>query len=104
MKPLNINIDNFTEEVINSQRPVLVDFWASWCGPCKMLAPVIDEIANEKDDFKFVKINVDEENELATKFDIKSIPTLVIIKNGEEVDRISGFMPKSNILQFLGEA
>ncbi len=104
MKPLNISIDNFTEEVINSQRPVLVDFWASWCGPCKMLAPVIDEIANEKDDFKFVKINVDEENELATKFDIKSIPTLVIIKNGEEVDRISGFMPKSNILQFLGEA
>lgn len=103
MKPLNISIDNFTEEVINSQRPVLVDFWASWCGPCKMLAPVIDEIANEKDDFKFVKINVDEENELATKFDIKSIPTLVIIKNGEEVDRISGFMPKSNILQFLGE-
>ncbi len=104
MKPLNISIDNFTEEVINSQRPVLVDFWASWCGPCKMLAPVIDEITNEKDDFKFVKINVDKEEELAMKYDIKSIPTLVIIKNGTEVDRISGFMPKTNILQFLGEA
>ena len=104
MKPLNISIDNFTEEVINSQRPVLVDFWASWRGPCKMLAPVIDEIANEKDDFKFVKINVDEEEELAMKYDIKSIPTLVIIKNGTEVNRISGFMPKTNILQFLGEA
>ena len=104
MKPLNISIDNFTEEVINSQRPVLIDFWASWCGPCKMLAPVIDEIANEKDDFKFVKINVDEEEELAMKYDIKSIPTLVIIKNGTEVNRISGFMTKTNILQFLGEA
>ena len=104
MKPLNISIYNFTEEVINSQRPVLVDCWASWCGPCKMLATVIDEITNEKDDFKFVKINVDKEEELAMKYDIKSIPTLVIIKNGTEVDRISGFMPKTNILQFLGEA
>ena len=103
MKPMKITAANFEVEVLQSQRPVLIDFWAQWCGPCRMLAPTLDELANEADRFKVVKINVDEEEELATRFGILSIPTLVVMNHGEEVSRATGVMPKTAILQLMGD-
>ena len=83
MSVINITKDNFANEVVNSEKPVLIDFWASWCGPCRMVSPVIDEIASERGDIKVDKINVDDQPELARQFGIMSIPTLVVMKNGE---------------------
>lgn len=101
MKVLKINNSNFEEEVIKSEKAVLVDFYAEWCGPCKMLAPVIDQIAIENEDIKVVKINVDEAKELAEKYGVMSIPTLVVIKNGEEIKRKVGLASKSEILSMI---
>lgn len=94
--------DNFESEVLNSQLPVLIDFYAEWCGPCRMLGPVIDEIAEEATDFKVGKVNIDEQPELATKYQVMSVPTLVIIKNGEVANRVTGVTPKQKILEMLG--
>ena len=87
MPAMNINKNNFQNEVMNADKPVLLDFWASWCAPCRMVVPIIEEIANEREDIKVGKINVDEQPELASKFGIMSIPTLVVMKNGKIVNR-----------------
>ena len=101
MKPITITKENFEAEVKNSEMTVLLDFWAEWCGPCRMLAPTIDEIAAERDDIKVGKVNVDNDPELAKQFGIFSIPTLVVIKNGEVVSQNAGVRPKSAILASL---
>ncbi|MGN1189767.1 MAG: thioredoxin [Candidatus Ornithospirochaeta sp.] len=101
MSAININRDNFTLEVLNSDKPVLVDFWAPWCGPCRMLAPIVEEIANERSDVKVVKINVDENQDLAMEFGVMSIPTLVVIKEGKIVNQAVGARPKAQILSML---
>ena len=98
---LNINKNNFEQEVLNSDKPVLVDFWASWCGPCRMIAPFVEEIANERSDIKVAKINIDEEPELAVKYQVMSIPTLLVIKDGKVVNQAVGAMPKDRILNLL---
>lgn len=105
MSVININKHNFQDEVMNADKPVLLDFWASWCGPCRMVSPVVDEIAAERGDVKVGKVNVDEQPELAGQFGVMSIPTLVVIKNGRIVNQAIGAMPKSAILELLqGEA
>ena len=101
MSAININKNNFQNEIMNSEKPVLLDFWAPWCAPCRMLAPVVEEIANERADIKVGKINIDEQSELANKFGIMSIPTLVVMKNGKIVQQISGVRPKNAILEML---
>ena len=101
MSVLNITKSNFQQEVIESDIPVLVDFWASWCGPCKMLAPIIDEIAAENPQIKVGKVNVDEQPELASKFGIMSIPTLIVFKNGHIANQAMGARPKNQILELL---
>lgn len=101
MSVMTITNENFQQEVLNSDKPVLVDFWASWCGPCKMLSPIVDEIAEEREDIKVCKVNVDEQPELAARFQIMSIPTLMVFKNGEMVNQTAGVRPKSQILQLL---
>ena len=101
MAAINVNKHNFQEEVMNSDKPVLVDFWASWCGPCRMVAPILEEIARENPDIKVVKINVDEESELASQFRIMSIPTLMVVKSGQVVNQASGARPKTAILSML---
>lgn len=101
MSVLKITQSNFESEVLNSQKPVLLDFWASWCGPCRMLSPVVDEIAEENPQIKVGKINVDEEGDLAASFRVMSIPTLVVIKNGQIVNQSVGVVPKSKILAML---
>ncbi len=89
---------NFQEEVMESEKTVLIDFWASWCGPCRMLSPIVDEIAEENTNIKVCKVNVDEEGELAEEFNVMNIPTLVVIKGGKEVTRMVGAKPKKQIL------
>ena len=101
MTAININKNNFQSEVMNSDKPVLLDFWAPWCAPCRMVVPVIEEIAGERPDIKVGKINVDEQPELASKFSIMSIPTLVVMKNGKIVQQVSGARPKNAILEML---
>lgn len=101
MSVIHITNHNFQEEVLQSDRPVLLDFWASWCGPCQMVSPIIDEIANERSDIKVGKINVDEQPELAAQFRIMSIPTLVAIKDGKVVHQVVGVRSKSQILEML---
>ena len=101
MSYINITEQNFHEEVMQSDKPVLIDFWASWCGPCRMIAPIIEQIADERSDIKVGKVNVDDEVGLASQFGIMSIPTLVVIKNGEIVNKIVGVRPKEQILQML---
>lgn len=101
MHTMNITKVNFQQEVLNSKQTVLVDFWASWCGPCRMVSPIVDEIARERSDIKVVKINVDEQPELAAAFQIMSIPTLMVFQNGQVVNRAMGAMPKQQILRML---
>ena len=101
MSAININKNNFQNEVLNSEKPVLLDFWASWCGPCRMVSPIVDEIAAERGDIKVGKVNVDEERELAGQFGVMSIPTLVVIKGGRVVNQMVGARPKSQILAML---
>ena len=101
MTAININKNNFQNEVMNSDKTVLLDFWAPWCAPCRMVVPIIEEIAGERPDIKVGKINVDEQPELASKFGIMSIPTLVVMKNGKIVTKVSGARPKKAILEML---
>jgi thioredoxin 1 len=102
MTELNITKDNFEQEVLHSDKPVLIDFWANWCGPCRMLSPVISEIAEEnKDKVKVCKVNVDNESELASMFRVMSIPMLVVIKDGKVVNSAVGVRPKEQILRML---
>ena len=102
MSVIQITKENFETEVLQAQVPVLLDFWAVWCGPCRMMAPVVDQIAEELDDVKVGKINVDEQPELAMQFGVMSIPTLVVMRDGKAVDTQVGVQPKSAILAMLG--
>ncbi len=101
MSVINVNKNNFKEEVIESKKPVLLDFWATWCGPCRMVGPIVEEIAQERPDIKVCKINVDEQDELASAFSIMSIPTLMVVKEGKIVNQTVGARPKESILQML---
>ena len=101
MSAIVITKDNFEQEVLNSAKPVLLDFWASWCGPCRMVSPIVDEIAAEHPEIKVGKVNVDEESELAEKFQVMSIPSLFVIKNGEVTNKSVGAVPKNQILDLL---
>ena len=101
MSAININKNNFQNEIMDSEKTVLLDFRAPWCAPCRMVVPVIEEIAGERPDIKVGKINVDEQPELASKFSIMSIPTLVVMKNGKIVQQVSGVRPKNAILEML---
>ena len=98
MAVINVTLENFEAEVIKSDIPVLVDFWASWCGPCRMLSPIVDQIAEERTDIKVCKVNVDEQEELAMRYGIMSIPTLIVFKNGEIAKKTMGVQPKAAIL------
>ena len=103
MSYINITISNYEAEVQHSQLPVLLDFWAPWCGPCRMVAPIVEEIAAENEDIKLGKINVDEEMELAVQFGIVSIPTLIVVEGGQVTGKIVGYRPKADILKLLGK-
>jgi len=102
MKAINITSENFQKEVMESDKTVLLDFWASWCGPCRMVSPIVDEIAAETPAVKVGKVNVDEQGELASAFGVMSIPTLVVMKNGKVVNRATGARPKKQIAAMLG--
>ncbi len=101
MSAIHINKNNFQEEVLRSDKPVLLDFWAPWCAPCRMVVPIIEEIADERPDIKVGKINVDEQPELANQFHVMSIPTLVVMKDGKIVNQTMGARPKTAILSML---
>ena len=101
MSVIHVNKNNFQEEVLLSDKPVLLDFWATWCGPCRMVSPILDEIAAQRSDIKVGKSNVDEQPELAAQFRVMSIPTLVVMKNGRIVQQAVGARPKAQILSML---
>ena len=101
MSVLHITKDNFDELVLKSPKPVLLDFWAPWCGPCRMVAPIVEEIAQENESIAVGKINVDEEGELAARFGIVSIPTLILMKDGQQAQTLVGFRPKADLLRLL---
>ena len=101
MSAIIINKNNFQNEIMDSEKTVLLDFWAPWCAPCRMVVPIIEEIAGERPDIRVGKINVDEQPELTSKFGIMSIPTLVVMKNGKIVQQVSGVRPKNAILEML---
>lgn len=101
MSAINLTASQFDNEVINSEKPVLIDFWASWCGPCRMVSPIVDELSDELDSVKVAKVNIDEEPELAARFGVMSIPTLIVMKNGEITGRSVGAKPKRDILAML---
>ena len=101
MAAINVNKTNFQQEVLNEERKVLLDFWAPWCGPCRMVVPIVEEIAEEYPEYKVCKINVDEEPDLASQFNILSIPTLVVMENGQILNQASGARPKNAILSML---
>ena len=101
MSAISVNKNNYGQEVLNSDKPVLLDFWASWCGPCRMVSPIVDEIAAERSDIKVCKINVDEQPELAAQFGVMSIPTLVVMRNGKVINQAVGARPKAQILAML---
>ena len=100
----NVTTRNFDEEVLKSDKPVLVDFWATWCGPCRMVSPLVDELSEEYSEYKFCKVNVDDEEALAIKFGIMSIPTLIVFKNGEQKVKQVGALPKEAILDLVKNA
>ncbi|MBS7272481.1 MAG: thioredoxin [Fibrobacter sp.] len=103
MSEMNITKNNFEQEVLHSDKPVLIDFWAPWCGPCRMLSPVISEIAEEYGDkIKVCKVNVDDEGELAASFNVMSIPTLVVVKDGKVTNSAIGVRPKAQIVEMIG--
>ncbi len=102
MAEIKLTESNFQAEVLRSDKPVLIDFWATWCGPCKMLSPIIEEIAGEHPEWKVCKVNVDEENALAARFGISSIPTVLLMKDGMNVASTVGYMPKEDLLTELG--
>lgn len=95
------NEATFVAEVIESEKPVLVDFWAPWCGPCRMVSPILEEIANEQDGVKIVKVNVDDNQQVASQFQVFNIPTMILFKDGQAVDKIIGAMPKPEIMKRL---
>ena len=101
MSVLTITNENFEQEVLKSDKPVIVDFWAAWCGPCKMLSPVVDQLGEELEGVKVAKINIDEQMELAEKYNVSSIPCVVAFKNGEEVNRSVGLVPKQKLVDLL---
>ena len=101
MKTLHITKETFEKEVLQSNIPVLLDFWAPWCGPCRMVGPILDEIAEEREDIKVCKVNVDEEPELAGKYDVMTIPTLMVIKDGQILTQSAGARPKAQILELF---
>ena len=101
MSVITVTKDNFRKEVLESTKPVLIDFWASWCGPCRMLSPTVDAIGEERPDIKVCKINVDEQFELASQFNVSSIPTLMVMKDGKRVNQSVGVRPKAAILAML---
>ena len=101
MKVSKINSQDFEKEVLQSEKPVLVDFFADWCGPCKMLSPIVDEVASENSDIKVVKVNIDESQDLAMKYQVMSIPTLVVIKEGKEINRSVGLIDKSEVISLI---
>lgn len=102
MEPITITSANFDAEVLHSEKPVLLDFWASWCGPCRMLSPIVDEVAEERGDVKVGKVNVDEQPELAGEFGVMSIPTLLVFEQGKLVRQAVGARPKASVLDLLG--
>ncbi len=102
MAVITITKENFAQEVLQSEKPVLLDFWASWCGPCRMLSPIVDEVAEERTDVKVGKVNVDEQPELAGQFGVMSIPTLLVFEQGKLVRQAVGARPKASVLDLLG--
>lgn len=102
MAVITITKENFAQEVLQSEKPVLLDFWASWCGPCRMLSPIADEVAEERGDVKVGKVNVDEQPELAGEFGVMSIPTLLVFEQGKLVRQAVGARPKASVLDLLG--
>ena len=101
MSAMNIDRNNFHQEVLNSDKPVLLDFWAPWCGPCRMVVPLVDQIAAERPDVKVGKVNIDEQFELARQFGVTTIPTLVVMKDGQVIRQSTGARPKAQILAML---
>ena len=102
MSVINLTSENFEKEVLKEEKPILIDFWASWCGPCKMMGPVVEQIAEDaKDVVKVCKLNIDEELNLATKYNVMSIPTFILFKDGKEVERRIGAMPKEELMKIF---